>query len=66
MTSEISRREAIQLIVGGAYLSDAAGAAATPGRSEPCFACLASRFSFKTPIFLPNVSFRKIRIRDIP
>jgi hypothetical protein len=52
---------AIQFIVGEACRGEAAGAAATPGRSEPCFAYRTSRFCFlRRPIFLPN----KISCKD--
>ena len=59
---EILRRKgAIQIIVAEAGSGEAGGAAATPGRSEPCFACRISRFDFfETPIFLPN----KISCKD--
>jgi hypothetical protein len=61
MTPEISREGSIQFIVGEACPGEAAEAAATPGRSEPCFACRTSRFEFfETPIFLPN----KISCKD--
>jgi hypothetical protein len=62
MMPEISReRGAIQFMVGEACPGEAPGVAATPGRSEPCFACLSSRFVFlRRPIFLPN----KISCKD--
>jgi hypothetical protein len=51
----------MQIIVAEAGSREAGGAAATPGRSEPCFACRTSRFDFfETPIFLPN----KISCKD--
>jgi hypothetical protein len=55
ITPEILREGAIQIIVAEAGSGEAGGAAATPGRSEPCFACRTSRFGFlRRPIFLPN------------
>jgi hypothetical protein len=52
---------AIQIIVAEAGSGEVGGAAATSGRSEPCFACRTSRFDFfETPIFLPN----KISCKD--
>jgi hypothetical protein len=61
MTPEILREGTIAIIVAEVGSGEAGGAAATSGRSEPCFACRTSRFDFlETPIFLPN----KISCKD--
>jgi hypothetical protein len=53
MTPEILREGVT--IVAEAGSGEAVCAAATPGRSEPRFACRTSRFYFfETPIFLPK------------
>ena len=58
---KILREGGDQTIVAEAGSGEAVGAAATPGRSEPCFACRTSRFDFfETLIFLPN----KISCKD--
>jgi hypothetical protein len=59
MTPEILREGVT--IVAEAGSGEAVCAAATPGRSEPRFACRTSRFYFfETPIFLP----KKISCKD--
>jgi hypothetical protein len=61
MKPEILRERDDQIMVAEAGSGEAGGAAATPGRSEPCFACRTSRFAFfETSIFLPN----KISCKD--
>jgi len=60
MTPEILREGGDQIIVVQAGSGEAGDAAATSGRSEPCFACRTSRFDFfERPIFLPNKISRK-------
>jgi hypothetical protein len=53
MTLKFRARGAIWFIVGEACSSKAAEAAATPGRSESCFACRTSRFCFFKTVDLP-------------
>jgi hypothetical protein len=58
MTPEILREGAIQIIVAEAGSGEAGVAAATPGRSEPCFACRTSRFGlFETADLPPEQDF---------
>jgi hypothetical protein len=60
MTPEILREGGDQIIVVEAGSGEAGDAAATSGRSEPCFAYKTSRFDFfERPIFLPNKISRK-------